>query len=400
MFAVVPSANTRFGTMSVMRQFGCTAPARRWARCAAARVARAVARDREGPVERLTSWPGWFGMSPRGSENELICGVRAGVRRRRRAWRRERAAMHSDVQATTRRCHPDASLSLHILRRLSLPLTRSPYRYANIRSIMVVCVLIPRFELLTALGGRGESCCGRPSRWPPSPTARRSWARSRVPREALGIHPGMRLGEALARCPGLRLIPPDPERAARAWEAVLAGLEGIGAAVEPAAPGEAYFEAAGLRRMYGGHLEGVLARARRAMPAAGPAGRGARAASAPTPPRAARAPAAARRSSRRAPSGRSSRRSPVSLLPAVPLGAPSSLPGARAARHPHAGRAGGAARRAPSPTASARPGCARASSRSAATPPCARALRASASWRRSSCPRRSRACSSSARSSC
>jgi protein ImuB len=73
----------------------------------------------------------------------------------------------------------------------------------------------------------------------------------------------MRLGEALARCPGLRLVPPDPERAASIWEAVLAALEGLGAAVEPAAPGEAYFDAAALRRMYGGHLEGVLARTRR-----------------------------------------------------------------------------------------------------------------------------------------
>ncbi len=44
------------------------------------------------------------------------------------------------------------------------------------------------------------------------------------------------------------------------------GLEGIGAAVEPAAPGEAYFDAAGLRRLYGGNVEGVLARARRAVP--------------------------------------------------------------------------------------------------------------------------------------
>ena len=83
--------------------------------------------------------------------------------------------------------------------------------------------------------------------------------------EAHGIHPGMRLGEALARCPGLRLVPPDPERAAGTWEAVLAALEGIGAAVEPAAPGEAYFDAGALRRMCGGHLEGVLARVRRAV---------------------------------------------------------------------------------------------------------------------------------------
>jgi protein ImuB len=83
--------------------------------------------------------------------------------------------------------------------------------------------------------------------------------------EAHGIHPGMRLGEALARCPGLRLVPPDPERAASMWEAVLAALERLGAGVEPAAPGEAYFDASALRRMYGGHLEGVLARVRKAV---------------------------------------------------------------------------------------------------------------------------------------
>jgi protein ImuB len=83
--------------------------------------------------------------------------------------------------------------------------------------------------------------------------------------EALGVHAGMRLGEALARCPALRLVTPDPEGAAAAWESVLTALEGIGAAVEPVRPGEAGFEAGGLRRLYGGSLEGVLARARRAI---------------------------------------------------------------------------------------------------------------------------------------
>ena len=125
--------------------------------------------------------------------------------------------------------------------------------------------------------------------------------------EAHGIHPGMRLGEALARCPGLRLVPPDPERAAGTWEAVLAALEGIGAAVEPAAPGEAYFDAAALRRMYGGHLEGVLARVRRAvrMPARlGVAPSRFCAFAAATRAR----PGRGRRSSPPAPSARSSRR--------------------------------------------------------------------------------------------
>ncbi len=76
--------------------------------------------------------------------------------------------------------------------------------------------------------------------------------------EAFGIHPGMRLGEALARCPRLALVPPDPVGVADAWERVLARLEAIGAAVEPGRPGLACFEARGLRRLHGGSLDGVL----------------------------------------------------------------------------------------------------------------------------------------------
>ena len=66
----------------------------------------------------------------------------------------------------------------------------------------------------------------------------------------------MRLGEALSRCPELVLVPPDPERAERAWEIVLRRLEGIGAEVESERAGEAFFEAAGLRGLWGGTGEG------------------------------------------------------------------------------------------------------------------------------------------------
>jgi protein ImuB len=75
----------------------------------------------------------------------------------------------------------------------------------------------------------------------------------------------MRLSEALARCPDLQLIAADPGRAASAWESALGALEGIGAAVEPARAGEAYFDAAGLCRLYGGRIEGVLACTRKAV---------------------------------------------------------------------------------------------------------------------------------------
>ena len=59
---------------------------------------------------------------------------------------------------------------------------------------------------------------------------------------------GLRLGEALARCPTLRLVAPDPAGVADAWDARVVALEGIGAAVESGAPGTAWFGAAGCAR--------------------------------------------------------------------------------------------------------------------------------------------------------
>ena len=66
------------------------------------------------------------------------------------------------------------------------------------------------------------------------------------------------MGEALARCPRLALVPPDPVGVADAWERVLVRLEATGALVEPGRPGLACFEARGLRRLHGGSLDGVL----------------------------------------------------------------------------------------------------------------------------------------------
>src|ERR1700704_4902094 len=90
--------------------------------------------------------------------------------------------------------------------------------------------------------------------------------------EAFGVHPGMRLGEALARCPRLTLIPPDPVGVADAWERLLVRLESIGAAVEPERPGLVCFDAGGLLRLYGtqavnerDRIDSVLTAARRAL---------------------------------------------------------------------------------------------------------------------------------------
>lgn len=95
--------------------------------------------------------------------------------------------------------------------------------------------------------------------------------------EALGVRPGMRLGEALATCPGLVLVDPDPTTVEREWEGVLRRLEDVGLAVESVEPGVVVFETKGVERLYGGvaaALERALAAVGTAWdPRAGAAGR-------------------------------------------------------------------------------------------------------------------------------
>jgi protein ImuB len=128
---------------------------------------------------------------------------------------------------------------------------------------VIACALIPRFTLLAVVEGRRELLL-RPMALAPEPGGPQVVGEASGPAEAFGVHAGMRLGEALARCPELVLVPPDPERAEAAWEDALRRLEGIGAAVEPGRPGEAFFEAGGLRGLYGS-VERALRRARDAI---------------------------------------------------------------------------------------------------------------------------------------
>jgi protein ImuB len=86
------------------------------------------------------------------------------------------------------------------------------------------------------------------------------------PAAALGVRPGMRLGEALATCPQLELVEQDPAAAEQAWEEILRRLEDAGFQVEPVEPGTVYFETKGIERLYGG-LEPAL---KRALAAVGP----------------------------------------------------------------------------------------------------------------------------------
>jgi protein ImuB len=116
---------------------------------------------------------------------------------------------------------------------------------------MVVAVLLSRFELVIAAGGRAALARG-PAALAPEPGREQRVGEASSSAEAFGIHKGMRLGEALARCPSLALIPPDPMGVADAWEKVLARLESVGASVESETPGLAFFDASSLARLHGG----------------------------------------------------------------------------------------------------------------------------------------------------
>jgi len=130
--------------------------------------------------------------------------------------------------------------------------------------LSIVCVLLPRFELAVAAGGR-EALLQGPAALAPEPGREQFVGEVSRAAEAFGIHPGMRLGEALARCPRLALVPPDPVGVADDWERVVARLEAIGAAVEAERPGLACFDARGLRRLHGGSLDGVVIAVRAAL---------------------------------------------------------------------------------------------------------------------------------------
>jgi protein ImuB len=133
---------------------------------------------------------------------------------------------------------------------------------------MVVCVYIPRFELSVAAGEGSkiaqQTLAGRALAVAPLVGGEQRVGEVSGAAEARGVARGMVLGEALARCPDLVLVPGDPVAVAEVWEAALRDVEAIGAAVEPARPGLAYFESGGLRGIHG-TAEATIAVASRAL---------------------------------------------------------------------------------------------------------------------------------------
>ncbi|TMK71118.1 MAG: DNA polymerase Y family protein [Actinobacteria bacterium] len=124
---------------------------------------------------------------------------------------------------------------------------------------MIASLLIPGFELRAALR-KQPGLALRPAALAPLPGAEPLLGPVTAVAERQGVRPGMRLGEALATCPGLVLVEQDPAAAEQAWEEVLRALEDSGFAVDSAEAGCVYFETRGVERLYGG-LEAALKRA-------------------------------------------------------------------------------------------------------------------------------------------
>jgi protein ImuB len=129
---------------------------------------------------------------------------------------------------------------------------------------MIVAVLLPRFPLLVAMLA-ARNPLDEPAALGPEPGEAQVVGLCTPAATEQGVRPGLRVGEALARCPGLVLVTPDPDAVADADERLLARLEELGAAVEPVAPGVACFSAAGLERLHGG-FDGVMRRTRAVLP--------------------------------------------------------------------------------------------------------------------------------------
>ena len=120
-----------------------------------------------------------------------------------RTWSRARSATRSRRAADGRRGRIAGSSSAGPHRVVGL----CEHTFAR----MVVCLLIPRLALLAALGDK-RALLGKPVALAPEAGREQRVGEASAAAEAFGIARGMAMGEALTRCPGLRLVPPDPER--------------------------------------------------------------------------------------------------------------------------------------------------------------------------------------------
>ena len=129
---------------------------------------------------------------------------------------------------------------------------------------MIVTAFIPLFPLRIAVL-EARVAWGDPIALGPAPGDAQVIGECTPAAWAEGVRPGLRVGEAMARCPGLDLVVPHPDAVRTAADRVSARLEDLGAAVQPMEGGMWAFAADGLMRLHGG-MDPLMRRARSALP--------------------------------------------------------------------------------------------------------------------------------------
>lgn len=129
---------------------------------------------------------------------------------------------------------------------------------------MIAVVHLPRLPLLVAML-RARRPLDMAAALAPAPGGPQVVGLCTAAAAAEGVRPGLRVGEAHARCPHLALVAPHPEGAMEAIEQMMARIEGAGCAVEQLGPEDIALDMRPVLRLHGGP-EGVLAQVRRALP--------------------------------------------------------------------------------------------------------------------------------------
>jgi len=116
--------------------------------------------------------------------------------------------------------------------------------------IRVACVWIAQLPLRVEIL-RHPRWDGRPLVLGGAPGERKVVQLCSPEAEAAGVRPGLPLREVVPLCPEAMVLQPDPVRTAAVLEAVLADLQHVSPAVEPAEDGYFYLDLRGLKAMYG-----------------------------------------------------------------------------------------------------------------------------------------------------
>ncbi|MEX2527324.1 MAG: hypothetical protein WEA09_06760 [Gemmatimonadota bacterium] len=116
---------------------------------------------------------------------------------------------------------------------------------------MTLCLWLPTFELRLELVRSPELDATSVALLDPAGGQRpRIWQLSARAAEA-GVQPGMLISRAVALCPALTLLEPDPTHYETAFQEMLEALEDISPLLEPGEPGRVFLGMEGLERVHG-----------------------------------------------------------------------------------------------------------------------------------------------------